>query len=131
VIGKHSTLFNFLHHVVSTGIYTGEQLAFGQAIFGIVVFFSVLLFVYPRILSNPVEVSENHSITKIVSFLHTCGMPYELSCVVRELIIQLSSLLTGFHQAEDQIEEGLVGRLDWIFTARFDKPYVYIGEQNK
>ena len=38
----------------SAGIYSGGQLALGQVLFGIVAFSSILLFVYPRILSNPV-----------------------------------------------------------------------------
>ncbi|XP_063684333.1 sodium- and chloride-dependent GABA transporter 1-like [Bolinopsis microptera] len=66
------------------GVYSGEQLALGQVVFGIVVFFSVLLFIYPRILSNPSE-------------------------------------------ADGEVEEGLVGRLDWVFTARLNKPYVFVG----
>ena len=36
----------------------------------------------------------------------------------------------SFLQAEGEIEEGLIGRLDWVFTARIDKPYVYAGRQN-
>ena len=42
-----------------SGIYSAGQLAFGQAVFGIVVFLSILLFVYPRILSNPSEVCDS------------------------------------------------------------------------